>query len=138
MRIDKDYKGLIDEGYRYKIEGDIITTESLVIDLNKGLYVTGCIEADGDIKSGWSIEAGWFIKAGGSIESGGYIYSVGSIKASWSIKANGSIEADVDIKAGGVVNHGILKELGLPEESDDKTEEAMKLLKEKGYRIVKV
>ena len=124
MKIDKDYKGLIDEGYRYKIEGDIKTTENLVIDLDKGLFVTGYIQAGGYIYSGKSIQAG------------------GSIKAGWYIKANGSIKAKGNIKSYGVVNHGILKELGLPEESDDKTEDktedAMKLLKEKGYRIIKV
>ena len=50
MIIDKNYKGLIDEGYRYKIEGDIETTEFLKINLDKGLYVTGSFKAGESIR----------------------------------------------------------------------------------------
>jgi hypothetical protein len=207
MVINKKYKGLIDEGYRYKIEGDIETTEGLETDLDKGLYVTGYIKAGGYIEAGGSIEAGWYIEAGGSIKAGRYIKAGGlieaggSIEAGWYIEAGGSIKAGRyieaggwietggDIKAGGsikageysgivaglsitckgelsfglrlfagtcpwrniededktitcgklvngIIEYGILKETGI-EETDDKTEEAIALLKEKGYRIVK-
>ena len=37
----------------------------------------------------------------------------------------------------GAVGYGILKETGLEPEDDDRTEEAMKLLREKGYKIIK-
>lgn len=50
------------------------------------------------------------------------------------------MKIDKDFKglrnAGWRYEYGILKETGI-EESDDKTEEAMKLLKEKGYKIIK-
>ena len=100
MRIDKDYKGLIDEGYRYKIEGDIKTTENLVIDLDKGLFVTGYIQAGGyiysgkSIQAGGSIKAGWYIRAGESIYSGGYIEAGESIYSGGIIESGGYIEAD--------------------------------------------
>ena len=212
MVIDKKFKGLVKglvkEDFIYVFNGDIETTESLEVDLDMGLFVTGSIKAGEYIKAGWyikageyieaggsieageSIEAGWYIEAGesieasGSIEAGGYIEAGGSIKASGSIKADGSIKAGGSIEAGGyygivaglsivckgtlsfglkiyagicswreiseeektvtcgkfnggVVEYGILKETGLEEEKDDKTEEAMKLLKERGYKIVK-
>jgi hypothetical protein len=217
MKIDKKFKGLVKEDFRYVFYGDIETTESLEIDLDMGLFVTGRIKAGESIKAGGSIEAGWSIKAGESIEAGGSIESGGSIKAGWSIQAGESIKAGGSIKAGesieaggsieahwsiqagesikagesieaggsygivaglsitckttlsfglrlfagtcnwrkivnedktitcgklenGTIEYGILKETGLKEkvEGDDKTEEAMKLLKEQGYRIVKI
>ena len=58
MVIDKKFKGLVKEDYRYVFNGDIETTENLEIDLDMRLFVTGSIEAGGSIKAGWSIEAG--------------------------------------------------------------------------------
>ena len=119
MKILKTDKRLIDEGNRYKIEGDLISEESLdLTDLDKGLYVTGSIkaresikavwyiEAGGYIKAVWSIEAGWSIKSGRSIESGGFIKAGGFIEAGESIKAGGVIEAVWYIKAGEVIKSG--------------------------------
>ena len=40
MEITKEFKGLIDEGYRYKIEGNLISIESLIINLDKPLHVS--------------------------------------------------------------------------------------------------
>ena len=54
MKILKTDKRLIDEGYRYKIEGDLISETFIdLTDLDKTFFVSG------------------FIKAGGSIEAGG-------------------------------------------------------------------
>ena len=112
MVIDKKYKGLIDEGWRYKIEGNIATTEGLEIDLDKGLYIKGFIKAGWYIKAGRFIEAGGYIeagrsiKAGGSIEAGGYIEAGRSIKAGRFIEAGGSIEAGGFIEAGWSIEAG--------------------------------
>ena len=165
MVIDKKFKGLVKEDYRYVFNGNIEITENLEIDLDMGLFVTGYIEAGG------SIEAGWYIEAGGYIKAGGYIEAGGSIKAGESIKAGGSygivaglsitckgtlsfglkafagvysrrevINEEKTITCGklesGTIEYGILRETGV-EESDDKTQEAMRLLKEKGYKIVR-
>ena len=114
------------------------------------------IKAGEFIKAGWSIEAGGSIKAGGSIEAGESIKAGGSsgIVAGLSITCKNSLSFGLKAFAGicswrdiadeektitcgklegGTVEYGILKETGLEEgEDDDKTEEAMKLLKEKG------
>ena len=119
------------------------------------------IEAGGSIKAGEFIEAGESIKAGGSIEAGESIKAGGSsgIVAGLSITCKNSLSFGLKAFAGicswrditdeektitcgklegGTVEYGILKETGLEEgEDDDKTEEAMKLLKEKGYKIIK-
>ena len=58
MQITSKTKGVVDEGWRYKYEGDIETREGLEITLDKGLYVTG------SIKAGESIKAGRYIRAG--------------------------------------------------------------------------
>lgn len=87
MVIDKKFKGLVEEDFRYVFYGDIETTEDLEIDLDMGLFVTGYI------KSGGYIESGWSIKAGESIEAGEYIKSGESIEADEYIKSGGSIEA---------------------------------------------
>ncbi len=77
MRILRTDKRLIDEGYRYKIEGNLSSDKHIdLTDLDKRLYVTGYIKADGYIKAGECIiEAGECIRAGGSygITSGLYI-----------------------------------------------------------------
>ena len=56
--ITKDYQGIVDDGYRYKLNGNLISATSIDIQLDKGLYVQGFIEAGGSIKAGGSIEAG--------------------------------------------------------------------------------
>jgi len=100
MKITKKTKGIIDEGWRYKYEGDLISDEEIEIDLDKGLYVTGSIGAGNSIKAGNSIEAGNWIKAGDWIEAGN------SIKAGNSIDAGNSIEAGDWIKAGDWIEAG--------------------------------
>jgi len=113
MKILKTDTRLIDEGYRYKIEGDLISEGFIdLMDLDKPLYVTGSIQADGSIKAGGFIEAGEYIQAGGSIKAGGSIQvgrsieAGGSIKAGRYIKAGGFIEAGWFIKAGGFIEVG--------------------------------
>jgi hypothetical protein len=166
MVIDKKFKGLVKEDYRYVFNGDIKTTESLEIDLDMRLFVTGSIKAGEFIEAGGSIEAGEFIEAGWSIKAGEFIEAGWSIKAgesygiiaglsitckgklSFGLKAFAGIcnwreitDEDKTITCGelesGTIEYGILKETGI-EESDDKTQEAMRLLKEKGYKIVKI
>ncbi len=100
MKITKDFKGLKYVGGHYEYNGDIETTEDLVIELDSWLYVTGSIEA------GWSIEAGGSINAGEFIEAGRSINAGGSIEAGWSIKAGGSIEAGWSIEAGRYIEAG--------------------------------
>jgi hypothetical protein len=119
MKILKTDKRLIDEGHRYKIEGDLISATFIdLADLDKDIYVTGYIKAEGYIKAGGSIEAGWsieaegYIKAGGYIEAGEYIKAEGYIKAGeyieagWSIEAGGYIKARWYIKAGASIEAG--------------------------------
>ena len=132
-------------------------------DIEAGEFIKAgwSIEAGGSIKAGGSIEAGESIKAGGSIEAGESIKAGGSsgIVAGLSITCKNSLSFGLKAFAGicswrditdeektitcgklegGTVEYGILKETGLEEgEDDDKTEEAMKLLREKGYKIVK-
>jgi len=44
MKITKDY-GLLDEGYRYRINGDLISETSIKIELDKPLFVSGFIKS---------------------------------------------------------------------------------------------
>jgi hypothetical protein len=105
----------------------------------------GYIKAGGYIEAGGYIKAGGYIEAGGSIEAGGYIKAGGYIEAGdyYGISAGLSItckgKLSLGLKAfagictwreitdeektitcgefdGGVVEYGILKETGLPEE----------------------
>jgi len=107
MKILKTDKRLIDEGYRYKIDGNLISDGDIdLTDLHKELYVTGSIYAGGLIEAGKFIKAGGFIKAGEYIKAGGLIEAGGSIKAGKFIKAGGFIEAGEYIKAGGFIEAG--------------------------------
>ena len=133
MVIDKKFKGLVKEDFRYVFNGDIETTESLEVDLDMGLFVTGSIKAGRDIEAGWSIEAGESIKAGGYIEAGGSSGIVAGLSItckgtlSFGLKAFAGIcswreisEEEKTITCekfnGGVVEYGILKETGLEED----------------------
>ena len=106
MKITKKTKGIIDEGWRYKYEGDLISDEEIEIDLDKGLYVTGSIGAGNSIKAGNSIDAGNSIEAGDWIKAGDWIEAGNSIKAGDSIEAGNSIEAGDWIKAGDSIEAG--------------------------------
>ncbi|MCK5610516.1 hypothetical protein KAR91_52065 [Candidatus Pacearchaeota archaeon] len=55
LTVTKDYKGIIDEGWRYKIEGSLVAEGHLEFKLNKPVYVTGGIEAGCGIEAGLSI-----------------------------------------------------------------------------------
>ena len=93
MKIDKLWNGLkrIANGY-YVLEGDLISEETIEINLDDCFVVNGKIRAKKSIvvccgiKAGWGIEAGWGIKAGEGIEAG-----LG-IEAGWGIEAGESIE----------------------------------------------
>ena len=114
----------------------------------------GCIEVGGSIEAGEFIKAGWSIKAGEFIKAGWYY----GIVAGLSITCKDTLSFGLKVFAGicawrevtdeektitcgklenGAVGYGILKETGLEPEDDDRTEEAMKLLREKGYKIIK-
>ena len=133
MVIDKKFKGLVKEDFRYVFNGDIETTEFLEVDLDMGLFVTGSIEAGEYINAGWYVDAGEYIKAGGSIEAGGSSGIVAGLSItckgtlSFGLKAFAGIcswreisEEEKTITCekfnGGVVEYGILKETGLEED----------------------
>ena len=113
MKIDKLFNGLkqIANG-DYVLEGDLISEETIEIDLDDRLVIKGVIKSGrniitrcsikaGDgIKAGWGIEAGWGIKAGCGIEAGWGIEAGCGIEAGWGIKAGCGIEAGWGIEAG--------------------------------------
>ena len=86
MKIDKLWNGLkqIANG-DYVLEGDLISDETIEIDLDDRLVIKGTIksgrnivarcgiEAGGGIKAGCGIEAGWGIEAGDGIEAKTFI-----------------------------------------------------------------
>ena len=107
MKILKTDKILIDEGYRYKIQGNLISESEIdLTDLDKPLYVIGYIEAGKSIEAGGSIKAGGSIEAGGSIKAGGFILAGEFILAGKSIEAGEYIKAGWSIKAGGSIKAG--------------------------------
>lgn len=95
--IDKDYPGLIDDGWRYRIIGNL---SAEIIQIDVPLFVTGSIKAGEWIKAGESIEAcGWInsgrsIKAGGSINAGEWI-EMGGIKTDNLYLFNGTFTFNV-------------------------------------------
>ena len=109
MVIDKKFKGLVKEDFRYVFNGDIETTEFLEVDLDMGLFVTGSIEAGEYINAGWYVDAGEYIKAGEFIEAGGSIDAGEYIKAGGSIEAGGSsgIVAGLSITCKGTLSFGL-------------------------------
>lgn len=92
--ITREYPGLIDEGYRYKIEGNLSSQASIDIQLDNGLFVDGYIDAGGSIK------VGWYIKAGESIGAGEYIKAGSGILACLSITCKTRLSAQLGIFAG--------------------------------------
>ena len=143
MKINKNYKGLKNVGWRYEIDGYIATDESLEIDLDMGLFVSGFIkageyiEAGGYVKAGEFIEAGWSIKAGGSIEAGEYhgviaglnITCEGSLRFGsrcfagtcvWREISNDEKTITCGKLEGGTVEYGILKETGINDNVEKK------------------
>ena len=116
--IDKNYEGLVENKFNYKLNESVQCEGNLKIVLDKFLIVDGYIEARGSIKASRSIKADESIKAGGSIkadesiEAGGSIKAGGFIEAGWSIKAGGSIKTDESIEAGGSIKAGGFIEVG--------------------------
>ena len=139
MEITKEFKGLIDEGYRYKIEGNLISIESLIINLDKPLHVSGHIKADGSIEAGWSIKAGGSIEAGEHIKAGdGYGISAGlKITSKTTITCNLKLFAGIytwgniadedktitctELLGGGIVEYGILNLIEKEEKKEPRT-----------------
>ena len=80
MKIDKLFNGLkrIANG-DYVLEGDLISEESIEIDLDDRLVVKGRIESKKSIiircgiEAGDGIKAGWGINAGEGIKAGSFI-----------------------------------------------------------------
>jgi hypothetical protein len=123
------------------------------IDAGEFIDAGGSIYADEFIKTGGFIKAGRYIEAGGDILAGKNC----GITVGLSINCTGKLYCGDRILAGtspcheitdenktitcgkfegGIVAHGILVETGI-QEDDIKTQEAIKLLKSKGYKIIK-
>ncbi len=116
MKVNKEFEGLIQkENGDYVLKGDLISEESIEIDLDDRLFVRGSviskmsikvgrtlIASDG-IKAGRGIIAGCGIKAGGGIEAGEGIKAGEGIEAGWGIKADCGIEAGEGIEAGSFI-----------------------------------
>ena len=126
MEIDKDFKGLKNVGWRYEYDGDIKTDESLVIDLDMGLYVSGSIKAGGYIEAGedYGISAGLYITCKGVLKFGLKCFAG---VCTWRKITNEEKTITCGKLEGGVIGHGILKEIG----------EAIELLKLNGYKLTK-
>lgn len=50
LKITKDYPGLVDVGWAYRLEGSLIVKGSLEVSLDKWLVVSEGIEAGGGIE----------------------------------------------------------------------------------------
>ena len=161
--VKEDYRYVLNGDIKTteNLEIDLDMTLFVTGSIEAGEY----IKAGGYIEAGRSIEAGEYIEAGWYIEAGEFIKAGESIKAGWSygiiaglsitckgilsfgLKAFAGIcnwreisDEDKTITCGklesGTIEYGILRETGV-EESDDKTQEAMRLLKEQGYKIIR-
>ena len=132
MKIDKKFKGLVNEGWRYRFDDDIETTESLEIDLDMGLFITGSIEAGGS----YGVVAGLSITCKTTLSFGLRLFAG---TCNWRDINDEEKTVTCGKLLNGIIEYGILVETGLEEEveSDDKTEEAVELLKSKGYKIIK-
>ena len=107
MKIDKLWNGLkrIANGY-YVLEGDLISEETIEINLDDCFVVNGKIRTKKSIvvccgiKAGEGIEAGDGIKAGWGIEAGRGIEAGDGIEAGYGIEAGCGIEAGDGIEVG--------------------------------------
>lgn len=95
MKIDKLWNGLkrIANG-DYVLEGDLISEETIEIDLNDRFVVRGRIQTKKSIVVRCGIEAGEGIEAGCGIEAGWGIEAGDGIKAGWGIEAGEGIKAE--------------------------------------------
>ena len=88
MTITKDYEGLqLINDEHYKLDGDIVSDEYIIVNLDKPLHVCGNIKAEG------YVTADHDIIADGNIIAEGYIYAEGNIIVKGNITAKGSITA---------------------------------------------
>ena len=101
MKIDKLWNGLkqIANG-DYVLEGDLISEETIEIDLDDRLVIKGKVQTQKSIIVRWGIEAGEGIEAGCGIKAGCGIEAGWGIKAGCGIKAGYGIEAGWGIEAG--------------------------------------
>ena len=113
MKLDKLWNGLkqIANG-DYVLEGDLISDETIEVDLDDRLVVRGRIAskksiivkkgliAGCGIEAGDGIEAGWGIKAGWGIEAGDGIKAGDGIEAGCGIEAKAFIHSEKRIFAG--------------------------------------
>lgn len=102
MKVDKLFNGLkhIANG-DYVLEGDLISEETIEIDLDDRLVIKGAIKSGRNIVARWDIKAGDGIKAGESIKAGC------GIEAGWGIEAGDGIEAKTFINASKRIFAGI-------------------------------
>ena len=86
MKLNKFWEGLkrIANG-DYVLEGNLISDETIEIDLDDRLVVTGKVISKKGIKAGWGIKAGCGIEAGEGIEAKTFIHSEKRIFAGISI-----------------------------------------------------
>ena len=105
MKVDKLFNGLkhIANG-DYVLEGDLISEETIEIDLDDRLVIKGAIKSGRNIVARWDIKAGDGIKAGESIKAGCGIEAGESIKAGCGIEAGWGIEAGDGIEAKTFIN----------------------------------
>ena len=101
MKIDKLWNGLkqIANG-DYVLEGDLISEETIEIDLDDRLVIKGKVQTQKSIIVRWGIEAGEGIEAGWGIKAGCGIKAGYGIEAGWGIEAGDSIKAKtfIDVK----------------------------------------
>ena len=70
MKVNKEFEGLIrQENGDYVLKGDLISDESIEIDLDDSLFVCGSVISKMSIKVGGTLIAGEGIKAGSFISS---------------------------------------------------------------------
>ena len=104
MKITKDYEGLVRiQNGDYVLEGDLISEDTIEVELDDHLVVRGTISskksifANRTIIAGEGIEAGCGIKAGDGIKAGWGIEAGEGIKAGWGIEAGCRIFAGLSI-----------------------------------------
>ena len=108
MKVDKTWNSLkrIANG-DYVLKGDLISEDTLEIDLDDRLVVRGLVISKKEITSRCGIKAGGSIKASCGIDAGCSIKAGYDIEAGWGIEAGEGIEAGDFISAGKRIFAGI-------------------------------
>lgn len=109
MKIDKNYKGLKNVGWRYEYEGDIVTEKALEVDLGMRLYVSGSIEAG----ESSGISAGLQITCNGVLSFGLKCFAG---VCTWREITDAERTITCGKLEGGTIEYGILVETGLENE----------------------